>query len=113
VKFGNIEVTFQHVARAVEDGATQEVTMNAQPQEQFSASQRDIQTVAFNSNEDIPVKTEFAPSVNAAENIPAKENVPETRFVQVNPVKPEVKETAENNTSATQDRINFDFSKEE
>jgi len=110
VKFGNIEVTFEHIPRAVEEVINQEVTMNEMPAEAFSASQRDIQTVAFNSNEDISVKTEFIPPLNRAENIPPKENLPQTKFVAV---KPEVKEKTETNSSGTQDRINYDFSNED
>jgi len=118
VKFGNIEVTFEHVPRHVEEVAAQDVTMNEIPQETFSASQRDIQTVAFNSNEDVSVKTEFMPPQNGSENIQPKENLPETKFVAVKPeikseIKPEVKEKTETNSSGTQDRINYDFSNEE
>ncbi|HEY0461027.1 MAG TPA: FHA domain-containing protein [Pyrinomonadaceae bacterium] len=116
VKFGNIEVVFQHVPQAIEEGATQEVSMNDEvPPEQFSASQRDIQTLAFNSKEDISVNTQFVPQKpNPAENIQPPDNTPETKFVQVNPVKPEVKEKAETkNSSSTQDRINYDFSNED
>ena len=119
VKFGNIEVTFEHIRRAVEEVAEQEATMNELPQETFSASQRDIQTVAFNSNEDISVKTEFMPPQNGSENAPPKENSPETKFVALKPeikpeIKPEVKENTETNSSAsTQDRINYDFSNED
>jgi pSer/pThr/pTyr-binding forkhead associated (FHA) protein len=119
VKFGNIEVTFEHIRRAVEESVEQEATMNEIPVETFSASQRDIQTVAFNSNEDVSVKTEFLPPQNGSENAPPKENLPETKFVAVKPeikpeIKPEVKEKTETNTSAsTQDRINYDFSNED
>jgi pSer/pThr/pTyr-binding forkhead associated (FHA) protein len=122
VKFGNIEVAFEHIPRAVEEVYNQEVTMNEIPQETFSASQRDIQTVAFNSSEDVSVKTEYVPQPqNTAENLQPKENLPETRFVQVKPeVKPEIKpetpekkEKAEMNSTGTQDRIDYDFSNEE
>jgi len=123
VKFGNIEVTFEYIPRVVEEVADQEVTMNEIPVEAFSVSQRDIQTVAFNSNEDISVKTEFMPSQNGSENIQPKENLPETKFVAIKPevkpeikpeIKPEVKEKTETNSSAsTQDRINYDFSNED
>lgn len=114
VKFGNIEVTFEHIPRAVEEVVNQEVTMNEKTVEAFSQSQRDIQTVAFNSNEDISVKTEFMPAQNGAENIPPKENLPQTKFVAIKPeVKPEVKEKTETNSSGTQDRINYDFSNED
>jgi pSer/pThr/pTyr-binding forkhead associated (FHA) protein len=121
VKFGNIEVTFERVPRAVEEAINPEVTMNDLPQNTFSASQRDIQTVAFNSNEDISVNKEFAPSTEITESAPPKvsappnENLPETRFVQVKPeIKPEVNEKAETNSSpSTQDRINYDFSNED
>lgn len=142
VKFGNIEVAFEHIPRPVEEieeieyGATQDVTMNEIPQDTFSsASQRDIQTVAFNSNEDISVKTEFiAPSPqNNSEHfqpkqpVQPKDNLPETRFMDVKPVatpelpvaktetaKPDIKEKAEtNSTQTTSDRINYDFSNED
>ncbi|HVE55621.1 MAG TPA: FHA domain-containing protein [Pyrinomonadaceae bacterium] len=119
VKFGNIEVTFEHIRRAVEDAVDQEATMNEIPPENFSASQRDIQTVAFNSNEDVSVKTEFMPPQNGSETAPPKENLPETRFVALKPevkpeVKPEEKEKTETNSSgSTQDRINYDFSNED
>ncbi len=119
VKFGNIEITFEHIPRAVEEVINQEVTMNEIPVEAFSASQRDIQTVAFNSNEDISVKTEFMPPQNGSENIQPKENLPETKFVALKPevkpeIKPEVKEKTETNSStSTQDRINYDFSNED
>ena len=117
VKFGNIEVAFEYIPRAVEEVYNQEVTMNEIPQETFSASQRDIQTVAFNSNEDVPVKTEYIPQTqNQTENKQPEEEVPETKFVQVKPeVKPEAKPEvkAETNTSGTADRINYDFSNED
>lgn len=123
VKFGNIEVVFEHIPRAVEEVINQEVTMNEMPVEAFSASQRDIQTVAFNSNEEVSVKTEFMPPPNGSENAPPKENLPETKFVALKPeikpeikseVKPEVKEKTETNSSgSTQDRINYDFSNED
>ncbi len=145
VKFGNIEVDFEHIPRAVEEapefeemeyGATEEIAMNDIPQEIFSsASQRDIQTVAFNSNEDISVKTEFiAPPpqnnnapVQPKENIQPKDNLPETRFMDVKPVatpdapvakaeiaKPEINKKAEtNSTQTTNDRINYDFTNED
>jgi pSer/pThr/pTyr-binding forkhead associated (FHA) protein len=137
VKFGNIEVVFEHIPRAVpetpaiEYGATEEIAMNdVIPQETFSqVSQRDIQTVAFNSNEDISVKTEpvvTPPQPNAAPVQP-KSNLAETRFMDIKPVgapdspvaKPEaaktdVKENAESNsTQTTSDRINYDFSSED
>ena len=117
VKFGNIEVVFEYVPRAVEDEPTQQVTMNPPHTEAFSASQRDIQTVAFNSNEDVSVKTEFIPTPpNQTGNVQPQENAPETRFVQVKPeaqaeAKPEQK--AEKNSTGTQDRINYDFSNED
>lgn len=127
VKFGNIEVTFEHIPRPVEEVPYQEVTMNELPQEEFSVSQRDIQTVAFNSNEDISVKTEFLPPpAIKAESVQPKENLPETRFVQVKPegkpeitpevkpeIKPEIRGKAERNSSTTEDRINYDFSNED
>jgi hypothetical protein len=119
VKFGNIEVTFEHLRRAVEETVDQEVTLNEIPVEALSASQRDIQTVAFNSNEDISVKTEFMPPQNGSENAPPKENLPETKFVALKPeikpeMKPDVKEKTEPNSSAsTQDRINYDFPNED
>jgi len=124
VKFGNIEIAFAHVRRAVEEAYNQEVTMNESPQETFSASQRDIQTVAFNSKEDVSVKTEYLPPPNKTENTPPQENSPETSFVQIKPeaqteIKPELKpelkpETkAETNSSGTQDRINYEFTNED
>lgn len=141
VKFGNIEVAFEHIPREVEEveevgyGATQEVSMSEIPQEAFSSpSQRDIQTVAFNSDEDIAVKPEFAApaqynsaNVQPKENIQPKDNLPETRFMDVKPVatpespvakpeiaKPETTEKAEtNSTQTTKDRINYDFSNED
>ena len=118
VKFGNIEVVFQFVPREAEEPPLQEVMTNQPQTEAYSVSQRDIQTIAFNSNEDLAVKTENLPqTVNKTENIQARENVPETRFVQVKPeanseIKPEAKKTETNNT-ATQDRINFDFPSED
>ena len=115
VKFGNIEVTFEYIPRAVEEYSNQEVTVNVLPQEAFSQSQRDIQTVAFNSDEDVSMKTEYVPQPPVkAENIQPKENLQETRFVQVKPeAKPEMKEKAETNSSLTEDRINYDFSNED
>ena len=118
VKFGNIEVVFQFVPREAEEPPLQEVMTNQPQTEAYSVSQRDIQTIAFNSNEDLAVKTENLPqTVNKTENIQARENVPETRFVQVKPeanseIKSEAKKTETNNT-ATQDRINFDFPSED
>jgi pSer/pThr/pTyr-binding forkhead associated (FHA) protein len=115
VKFGNIEVTFEYVPRAAQEPVNQDVTIDAMPQQEFSQSQRDIQTVAFNSDEDISVKTEYVPQPPViAENAQPKENVPETRFMDIKPVaKPEVKEKAETNSSLTEDRINYDFSNED
>jgi len=118
VKFGNIEVVFEHLARPVEEVPDQEVTMSEMPQETLSASQRDIQTVAFNSGGDLPVKTENLPVQNTAENFQPKESVPETRFVRLKPEartetkEPPAKNTTDN-TSSTQDRINYDFSNED
>ena len=140
VKFGNIEFTFEHIPRAVEEtpeieyGATEEISMNDLPQETFApVSQRDVQTVAFNTDEDISVKTEFiAPPPNKPAHVSPKDNLPETRFMDVKPVatpevtvakpeiaktempKPEIKEKAEtNSTATTSDRINYDFSNED
>jgi len=119
VKFGNIEVAFQYVPRAAENVSNQEAMTNQPSAEAISASQRDIQTVAFNSSEDVSLKTEnIPPTPNKTENIQPNENVPETRFVQVKPEvnserKPEIKQKAETNSSGTQDRINYDFSNEE
>jgi pSer/pThr/pTyr-binding forkhead associated (FHA) protein len=115
VKFGNIEVTFEYVPRAAQEPVNQDVTMNTMPPQEFSQSQRDIQTVAFNSDEDISLKTEYVPQPPViAENAQPKENVPETRFMDIKPVaKPEVKEKAETNSSLTEDRINYDFSNED
>src|SRR5215204_475223 len=48
VKFGNIEVAFQYVPRAAENVSNQEAMTNQPSAEAISASQRDIQTVAFN-----------------------------------------------------------------
>lgn len=114
VKFGNIEVTFRQLPRAVEQGATQAVMTTQPPTEGFSASQRDIQTVAFNSKEEVAVKTEYLPEPAAAETVPPPEKLPETRFVQLKPeVNAEVREKAANNSSSTQDRIDYDFSNED
>jgi hypothetical protein len=119
VKFGNIEVVFEHIPRAVEEAVGQEFMTNQPPTEAFSASQRDIQTVAFNSNEDVSVKTELlSPPPTNNEHLQSKESLPETRFVQVKPevkpeVKPDAKEKAETNSSGTQDRINYDFKDED
>ncbi|HEY8561368.1 MAG TPA: FHA domain-containing protein [Pyrinomonadaceae bacterium] len=114
VKFGNIEVAFERVAPRDENVVHQEVMMNQPRTENFSASQRDIQTVAFNSNEEVPVKTEYLPeqSTNAGAGPPEK--LPETRFIQIKPeAKPELKEKAGTNSSLTGERINYDFSNEE
>lgn len=119
VKFGNIEVIFEYVPRPVEESVEPEVMMtNQPPTESYSVSQRDIQTVAFNSNEDVQVKPENLPpsSSNGAEKVQSKEDEPETRFVQVKPeIKSEPKPEAkpETDSSGTQDRINYDFSKED
>jgi pSer/pThr/pTyr-binding forkhead associated (FHA) protein len=116
VKFGNIEVIFHHVPGAVQDyGATQQVDMSQARQDGFSVTQRDVQTVAFNSNEDLSVKPEFTGAQPAkAEHLAPKENLPETRFMDVKPVaKPDIKEKAETNSTGTQDRINYDFTNED
>ena len=117
VKFGNIEVVFEYIPRAVEEAPVQEVMTNTQQTEAFSNSQRDIQTVAFNSNEDVSVKTEYIPqSPNKTANVQPEEVEPETRFVEVKPEvrpenKPEIK--PQTNTTGTQDRINYDFPNED
>jgi hypothetical protein len=114
VKFGNIEVTFGYVPRAVEEPAYQDAPTGAVSQDKFAVSQKDIQTVAFNSDEDVPVKTEYMPQPNREEHLQPKENSPETEFMDVKPLsRPEEKEKAETNVKGTQDRIKFDFSNEE
>lgn len=116
VKFGNIEVTFEHIPRAVEETPVEELPTNGTTNETLAVSQNDIQTVAFNSEENISAAPEYAPQTNKAENMQPKENAPETRFMDIKPLaKPEEKkETAEQtNTTGTQDRINYDFSNEE
>jgi len=102
VKFGNIEVRFEYVAPVVEDNQT--------PNEETpSISQSSIETVAFNSDEDVSIKTEFIPQKESdTPRVESKEDLPETRFVQI---KPEVK--SEQSSAGTQDRINYDFKNEE
>jgi pSer/pThr/pTyr-binding forkhead associated (FHA) protein len=115
VKFGNIEVAFEHIPRAVEEVPYQDVALNEIPDETPAVSQKDIQTVAFQSEENVSVKTDYnPPPPDKAENQQPGENMPETRFMDIKPLaKPEVKEKAETKTTGTQDRINYDFSNEE
>jgi pSer/pThr/pTyr-binding forkhead associated (FHA) protein len=115
VKFGNIEVVFEHVPRVREPGATEQFRTSEIHQDALSASQRDIQTVAFKSNEDISMQTQTVPSSNGAENSAANENPPETRFMELKPVAspPAVKEKAETDRTGTQDRVNYEFTNEE
>ena len=114
VKFGNIEVAFAYVPRAVEEPIYQDTATDAATNDAFAVSQKDIQTVAFNSDEDISVKTEYMAQPNRAEHMQLKENLPETKFMDVKPLsKSEEKEKAETNATGTQDRIKFDFSNEE
>jgi pSer/pThr/pTyr-binding forkhead associated (FHA) protein len=120
VKFGNIEVDFQYVPREVEITETEQAAENLVSDETFSASQRDIQTVAFNSNEDVSVKTEFLPPSNVQpkaiaeqpENIRPKETLAETKFVEIKPEK-EIKAETPGTSTGTKDRINYDFSSED
>jgi pSer/pThr/pTyr-binding forkhead associated (FHA) protein len=124
VKFGNIEVDFQYVPREVEITETEQAAENLVSDETFSASQRDIQTVAFNSNEDVSVKTEFLPPSNGAENVQPKaiaeqpenirpkETLAETKFVEIKPEK-EIKAETPGTSTGTKDRINYDFSSED
>lgn len=114
VKFGNIEVVFEYIRRAVEEIPDQEVTISEPANGILSVSQRDIQTVAFNSEKDVSVNTESIPMPTGAEKQPLKEPLPETKFMEVKPVaKPEAKEKIEPNLPVTEDRINYDFSNEE
>jgi pSer/pThr/pTyr-binding forkhead associated (FHA) protein len=117
VKFGNIEVVFEYVPRAVENASLPESMSNQPATEAFSASQSDIQTVAFNSNEDFTVKREDLPPPSSAGNIQPKE-IQEPNFMQVKPeiepeAKPDLIEKAETHSTGTQDRINYEFSNEE
>ena len=114
VKFGNIEVTFEYVPRAVEEPIYQDTADGDVTNDAFAVSQKDIQTVAFKSDEDVSVKTEYVPLPSRAEHLQPEENSPETKFMDVKPLsKPEEKEKAETNATGTQDRIKFDFSNEE
>ena len=144
VKFGNIEVTFEHIPRPVEESeesmeqavTVQGLAVDAPPPQTLAptqlppaappVSQQNIQTVAFNSNENIALKTETLPAPGRIENTAPKENPAETKFVQIKPegppetiapVKPEgpaePKPKTETNSSATQDRISYDFSNED
>lgn len=118
VKFGNIEVSFEYIPREVEIVELEQIAENSAPTESFSASQGDIKTVAFNSNEGVSMKTEFVPPIKAAEtippleNVPPKENLAEPRFVAIKPEK-EVKPETRDNSTNTQDRINYEFNNEE
>ena len=75
VKFGNIEVTFEYIPREVENVEPEQISENRIAEEIFSTGQHDIQTVAFNSNDDISSKTDVLPPIKVAENIQPKENV--------------------------------------
>ena len=118
VKFGNIEVSFEYIPREVEIVELEQIAESSAPTESFSASQGDIKTVAFNSNEGVSMKTEFVPPIKAAEtippleNVPPKENLAEPRFVAIKPEK-EVKPETRDNSTNTQDRINYEFNNEE
>ncbi|MEP6902539.1 MAG: FHA domain-containing protein [Actinomycetota bacterium] len=117
VKFGNIEVSFEYVPGAVENVESEEVSANYVPNETFSASQNDIHTVAFSSNEDISLSTKLIPPPIRSENIQPKENVAEAnlaeeKFVEIKPeVKVKVEPSA--NASGTHDRINYEFPNED
>lgn len=108
VKFGNIEVTFEKIARVAENSSPAEAEI-------ASVSQSDLQTLAFNSNEAVSVKSEFIPQPPASTPLaPAKEISPETRFVSLKPeAPPETKPKPDNSAVGTQDRINYDFKNEE
>ena len=124
VKFGNIEVSFEYIPREVENVEPEEIIEYNVPTENFSASQGDIKTVAFNSSDDVSLNTEIISPIKRAEIISPKENVPqmgkvlpkenvaETRFVEIKPEK-EVKPENPNNSTSTQDRINYEFNNEE
>jgi pSer/pThr/pTyr-binding forkhead associated (FHA) protein len=107
VKFGNIEVSFEYVQRTIED----EDSTNYETNETISASQSDIHTVAFNSNENVSLNNEVSPPPNKVE-IAAPTQIPSTKIVEI---KPEAKEKVETQTdsSGTNDRINYDFSNED
>ncbi len=105
VKFGNIEVSFEYVQREIEN----EGSTNYETNETITASQNNIQTVSFNSNENVPVDNEI-PLPNKVE-IAAPTPIAVTKIVEIKPVseKAETKIDA----SGTNDRINYEFSNEE
>ena len=113
VKFGNIEVAFEYIPRVVEDDVAQTIAINETPTETISPSQSNVQTVAFKSDENVSVKTEFVPPI-APPNIQTPVTIAETKFVAVKPEVelPEVKAN-EPDSTATGDRINYDFFRED
>ncbi len=106
VKFGNIEVLFEYVQPIVE---TQEDSSNYATSKTISASQNDIQTVAFNSNENIELNNNNLPLPNKVEI--AQPALPQAvaKIVEIKPLIQEKTETKADESS-TSDRINYDFS---
>jgi pSer/pThr/pTyr-binding forkhead associated (FHA) protein len=96
VKFGNIEVSFEYVQPAIENEDSTDYSTN----ETISASQSKIQTVAFNSNENVSLNNEILPL-----------QIPATKIVELKPVSDKVE--TETGDTDTNDRINYEFSNEE
>lgn len=112
VKFGNIEVVFEFIPRAVENIEPEIVSSNIVPNENHYISQKDIQTIAFSPSENVSLSNENIPPQNKTENVQSNDNVAETKFVEIKPEEKKKIETTDN-SSGTKDRINYDFSNED
>lgn len=112
VKFGNIEVVFEFIPRAVENIEPEIVSSNIAPNENHYISQKDIQTIAFSPSENVSLSNENIPPQNKTENVQSNDNVAETKFVEIKPEEKKKIETTDN-SSGTKDRINYDFSNED
>ncbi|MBS1792424.1 MAG: FHA domain-containing protein [Acidobacteria bacterium] len=125
VKFGNVEVAFEYVPREVEEEPAEEAapTVADFNTEAFTpaASQRDVETVAFNSAAELPPATETVAAVKpppSAGVAPVKPNEPlpqktlaETKIAEIRPeAGPKTEPPA---ATGTQDRIVYDFSNED
>jgi pSer/pThr/pTyr-binding forkhead associated (FHA) protein len=101
VKFGTIEVVFEHAPRARETPAP-----TALPDAAPSASQKEIQTVAFNSNEHVPVGRTAGPPL--VDEKSSGDPAPAAR----EPGEAESEDETNRGRTGTRDRVVFDFPKE-